>query len=123
MSRERKAPPREVDALAKQVEAAGGEVLAIYREPVGGHWQLFALLPLGRLEPTPFQRDRSRPHVERLRAAIKQLDRFVDPLVAVPAPGELGRFWVPNGGHRLAALEKLKAPSAPVILLPEPDAA
>ncbi len=123
MSGEREAMPRAVGALAEQVKAAGGEVLAAYREPVGGQWQLFALLPLDRLEPTPFQRDRSRPHVERLRTVIKRLGRFIDPLVAVPAPGERTRFWVPNGSHRLAALEKLGAPSAPVILLPEAEAA
>lgn len=117
MSRE--APPREVAALAEQVEAAGGQVLARYREPVGGHWQLFALVPLERLAPTPFQRDRSKPHVERLREVMRRLDRFVDPLVAVPAPGRPGHFWVPNGSHRLAALEKLKAEAAPVILIPE----
>jgi ParB family transcriptional regulator, chromosome partitioning protein len=116
-------PPRAVAALAERAEAAGGEVLASYREPVGGHWQLFALLPVERLEPTPFQRDRSRPHVERLRGVISRLDRFVDPIVAVEAPGEDGRYWVPNGSHRLAALEKLKARLAPVILLLEREAA
>ncbi len=115
--------PREVTAFADQVEADGGQVLAVYREPVGEHWQLFALLPLGRLEPTPFQRDRSKPHVERLHKVIKRLDRFIDPLVAVPAPGQSGRYWVPNGSHRLAALEKLRAKVAPVILLPEVEAA
>ncbi len=114
-------PPRGVTSLAEQVEADGGQVLAVYREPVGEHWQLFALLPLGRLEPTPFQRDRSKPHVERLYNVIKRLDRFIDPLVAVPAPGQGGRYWVPNGSHRLAALEKLRAKVAPVILLVEPE--
>jgi ParB family chromosome partitioning protein len=114
-------PPRGVTSLAEQVEADGGQVLAVYREPVGEHWQLFALLPLGRLEPTPFQRDRSKPHVERLHNVIKRLDRFIDPLVAVPAPGQGGRYWVPNGSHRLAALEKLRAKVAPVILLVEPE--
>jgi ParB family chromosome partitioning protein len=117
------AAPRAVAALAERVEAAGGEVLASYREPVGGHWQIFALLPVERLEPTPFQRDRSRPHVERLRNVIKRLDRFVDPIVAVEAPGEDGLYWVPNGSHRLAALEKLRVRLAPVILLAEREAA
>jgi ParB family chromosome partitioning protein len=119
----RESPPRAAAALAERVEAAGGRVLATYREPVGGCWHLFALLPVERLEPTPFQRDRSKPHVERLRAVIKRLDRFVDPLVAVEAPGDVGRFWVPNGSHRLAALEKLRVAMAPVIVLLEREAA
>ncbi len=115
-------PPRAVTDLAEQVSAGGGEVVGVYREPVGGHWHVFALVPLDRLEPTPFQRDRSKPHVERLRTVIARLERFVDPLVAVPAP-EPGRYWVPNGSHRLAALEKLRARRAPVILVPEIDTA
>ena len=32
-------------ALAEQVERDGGHALALYREPVGEHWQIFCLLP------------------------------------------------------------------------------
>lgn len=107
--------------LARELEEHGGHVLAIYAEPVGERWQLFGLLPLERVEPTPYQRDLSKPHVKRLQAVIKKLDRFIDPIVAVAqAPG---RYWTPNGHHRLAALQKLETKWVPAILIPEPKVA
>ncbi len=114
-------PPKEIDALAARVDADGGRVLAAYREPVGGHWQLFCLLPLGSVEPTPYQRDLSPAHAKRLTEVVKKLDRFVDPIVAVsPRPGV---YWTPNGHHRRTALAKLKADLVPAILVPEPELA
>jgi ParB family transcriptional regulator, chromosome partitioning protein len=114
-------PPRAVLAMAEQVETDGGTVLALYREPVGGHWQAFVLLPREKVEPTPYQRDLSPTHAKRLQDVIKKLDRFVDPIVAVsPRPGV---YWTPNGHHRLRALEKLKADVVPAILVPEPEVA
>jgi ParB family chromosome partitioning protein len=112
--------PAEVDRLAEQVASDGGTVLAAYREPVGGRWQLFALLPRPRVAPTPYQRDLSKAHGERLLKVIKKLDRFVDPVVAVRG-GE--GYWVPNGNHRRWALEKLKADFVPAILVPEAEVA
>ena len=112
-----KEPSKEVAALAVQVETDGGRVLAVYREPVGDHWQIFALLPRERVEPTPYQRDLSPTHAKRLTDVVKRLDRFVDPIVAVsPKPG---LYWTPNGHHRLTALAKLKAEWVPAILIPE----
>jgi ParB family chromosome partitioning protein len=114
-------PPSEAVGLAREVEGHGGHVLAIYAEPVGERWQLFSLLPLEQVEPTPYQRDLSKPHVERLKEVIKKLDRFIDPIVVVVhAPGS---YWTPNGHHRLAALRKLKAKWVPAILIPEPTVA
>ena len=51
--------------------------------PLGGHWQLLAGLPIDLVEPTPYQRDLSRPHVARLADAIDQLDRYLDPMIVV----------------------------------------
>jgi ParB family transcriptional regulator, chromosome partitioning protein len=114
-------PPRAVRDLADQVSADGGQVLARYREPVGGHWQLFCLLPREKVEPTPYQRDLSPTHAKRLQDVIKKLDRFVDPILVVsPRPGT---YWTPNGNHRLRALEKLKADTVPAILVPEAEVA
>src|SRR5262245_47216717 len=114
-------PPKPVRAAAQQVESDGGTVLALYREPVGGHWQAFVLLPREKVAPTPYQRDLSPTHAKRLQDVIKKLDRFVDPIVAVsPQPGV---YWTPNGHHRLRALEKLKADVVPAILVPEPEVA
>ena len=47
-------PPKPVVALAAQVEQDGGRVLAVYQEPLEHAWQLFALLPLARVVPTPY---------------------------------------------------------------------
>jgi ParB family chromosome partitioning protein len=111
--------PKPVGALAERVEDDGGHVLAIYREPLGDHWQIFCLLPLAKVEPTPYQRDLSPAHVKRLQNAVKKLDRFVDPIVVMsPRPGV---YWTPNGNHRRAILEKLKAKEVPAILIPEPE--
>jgi ParB family chromosome partitioning protein len=116
-----KEPPQPVVALADQVERDGGRALAIYQDPVGEHWQIFCLLPLERVEPTPYQRDISPAHVKRLTDVVKKLDRFVDPVVAVsPRPGQ---YWTPNGNHRRSVLVKLKAELIPAILVPEPQVA
>ncbi len=114
-------PPRAVVALAEQVERDGGHVLGCYQEPLKAGWQLFALLPLARVKPTPYQRDLSKPHVKRLQDVMKKIGRFVDPIVAVSSgPGE---YWTPNGNHRREALSKLKADFIPAIVIPELEVA
>ena len=114
-------PPAGVRQLAERVEADGGQAHAIYREPLGRHWQIFCSLPIDSVEPTPYQRDLSPTHVKRLQDVVKKLDRFVDPIVVVsPEPG---RYWTPNGHHRHTVLSKLKAKSIPAILVPEPEVA
>jgi ParB family chromosome partitioning protein len=112
------APKAALD-LAARVQDDGGHVLAMYREPVGDHWQIFCLLPLAKVEPSPYQRDLSPTHVKRLTEAVKKLDRFVDPVVALsPRPGV---YWTPNGNHRRTVLTKLKAEYLPAILVVEPE--
>src|SRR5262245_24942121 len=114
-------PPVSVSTLARSIQDDGGAVLATYRDPLGSHWQLFASLPLDRVEPTPFQRDLSEAHVARLASAIDRLDRYLDPVVAVPA-GD-GKYWSPNGYHRLGAMRELGAKSIVALLVPEPEVA
>jgi ParB family transcriptional regulator, chromosome partitioning protein len=114
-------PSKAAKALADQVQRDGGRVLAIYQEPVGDHWQVFCLLPREKVEASPYQRDISPTHVKRLAEAVKRLDRFVDPIVAVsPRPGV---YWTPNGNHRRTVLDKLKAVMVPAILVAEPEVA
>jgi ParB family chromosome partitioning protein len=114
-------PSRQVQALADQVERDGGTVLAIYQEPVGDHWQIFALLPMDKVEPTPYQRDLSPTHAKKLQEVVKKIDRFVDPVVVMsPRPGV---YWTPNGNHRRVVLGKLKAKVIPAILVPEAEVA
>ena len=115
------APSRQAQALATQVESDGGHVLALYQEPIGEHWQIFCLLPRDKVDASPYQRDLSPTHVKRLTEAVKKLDRFVDPILAVsPEPGV---YWTPNGNHRRTALQKLKAEYVPAILVAEREVA
>jgi ParB family transcriptional regulator, chromosome partitioning protein len=113
------APSKQAVALAEQIERDGGRALAIYREPIGDHWQIFCLLPMAKVEPTPYQRNLSPAHVKRLLAVVKKVDRFIDPIV-VTSP-RAGVYWTPNGNHRRAVMEKLKAGSVPAIAIPEHD--
>src|SRR4029453_3744032 len=105
--------------VGARVERDGGRVLALYQEPVGEHWQIFCLLPRGKCEASPYQRDLSPTHVKRLTESIKRLDRFVDPIVVISPPP--ARLWTPNGNHRRTVLDKLKADFIPAILVVEPQ--
>ena len=111
---------RAAAALAGEVQADGGVVLATYREPFGGTPVLFTALPVDRVEPTPFQRDPSLPHVKRLMDVIEKLGRFLDPIVVIR---QEGAYWTPNGNHRLQALRKLGARTVTALLVPDPEVA
>src|SRR5687768_3330122 len=62
----KESPPAEVAALERQIEADGGKSIGVYRDPLGGNWQIVAALPIEKVAPTPFQRDLSETHVGRL---------------------------------------------------------
>ncbi len=113
--------PAPMVTLAEQVTQDGGTVLATFRDPLGGHWQLLAALPLDLVEPTPYQRDLSPTHVARLADAIDRLGRFLDPVIAVRA--ESGKYWTPNGHHRLGALKSLGARAITALIVPEHEVA
>jgi ParB family transcriptional regulator, chromosome partitioning protein len=113
--------PEDVESLARMVRESGGGVVGSYRDPVGGHWLIIASLPIERVEPTPFQRDISAAHVERLTDVIGRMGRFLDPIIAVANPQ--GSFWTPNGHHRLAAMRALGARSILAVLVPEASVA
>ena len=110
----------ETRALTDRIVEDGGAVLGTYREPVGGTPAVFAALPIDRVEPTPYQRDPSQPHVKRLMNVIETLGRFLDPMIVVPA--EDG-YVTPNGNHRLQAMRKLGARSVIALVLPDRDVA
>jgi len=109
-----------VQRLAQAVEADGGVVLASYREPFGGTPVLLTALPLDKVEPTPFQRDPSLPHVKRLMNVVETLGRFLDPIIAIRQDNG---YWTPNGNHRLQALKKLGARTITALLVPDTDVA
>jgi len=108
------------DALAPLVERDGGAVLGSYRDPFGGKAVLIVSLPIDRVEPTPFQRDPSDPHVKRLMTVIETLGRFLDPVIVVRHDD---KYWTPNGNHRLQAMRRLGAKAVTALLIPEADVA
>src|SRR5499425_516196 len=97
------------------IERAGGCIVGSYKEPLGGHPVLIAVLPIDAVEPTPFQRDLSDAHHKRLADVINKTGRFLDPIIAVTAPN--GGFWTPNGRHRLAAMRRLGAKSIAALVV------
>jgi ParB family chromosome partitioning protein len=107
--------------LAERVEREGGSVIGAYRDPYGGHPLLLAVLPVSRVEPTPFQRDLSDVHHKRLAEVIAKTERFLDPIVAITAPNE--GFWTPNGRHRLEAMRRLGARAITALLVPDREVA
>ncbi len=111
----------ELGALAKAVREAGGAVIGAYREPFAGHPLLLATLPRGAIEPTPFQRDLSPTHAKRLAQKIEETGSFLDPIIGVR--GAEGRFWTPNGRHRLAAAKVLGMRQITALLSPDANLA
>src|SRR5438445_429723 len=110
----------DIDRLAAQVEEDGGAVVGRYRDPFGGTPLLLAALPVGRVEPTPYQRDASDAHVKRLMGVIETIGRFLDPIVVVREDGE---YFTPNGNHRLQALKKLGVKTVMALVVPDPQVA
>jgi ParB family chromosome partitioning protein len=108
------------EALAR-IEAEGGRVLGAYYDPLGKNPLIMAILPVGAVEPTPFQRDLSQTHHRKLADVIDRTGMFLDPIVAVTAP-EKG-FWTPNGNHRLQAMRRLGARAITALVVPKREVA
>jgi ParB family transcriptional regulator, chromosome partitioning protein len=104
-------------SLAALIREAGGAALGGYLEPLGGRPIMLASLPLAAVQPTPFQRDLSPTHAKRLAEKIDETGAFLDPLIVVR--GEEGRFWTPNGRHRLAAAKMLGLRQITALVSPE----
>ncbi|MGD2154673.1 MAG: ParB/RepB/Spo0J family partition protein [Gemmatimonadales bacterium] len=114
-------PPAKVERLAESIEDDGGSVLGTYKDPLGGSWQVLAGLPIDKVEPTPFQRDLSEAHTEKLATAIDKLGRFLDPVIAVRTAE--GKYWTPNGYHRLEAVRRLGGKSIVALVVPDEEVA
>jgi ParB family chromosome partitioning protein len=111
----------DVLAAKEAVEKAGGLITGQYLDPLGGQPLLLAVLPLDKVEPTPFQRDVSDSHHKRLADVLDKTGIFLDPIIAITAPKE--GFWTPNGGHRLAAMRRLGAKSITALVVPKREVA
>ena len=107
-------------SLAANIGENGGAVLGTYLEPFGGTPVILAALPIDQVEPTPYQRDPSEPHVKRLMNVIEKLGRFLDPIICV---AQDGGYLTPNGNHRLQAMRKLGAKSVVALVVPDAQVA
>lgn len=107
----------EAIATKEAIERAGGVVTGQYLDPIGGRQLLLAVLPIEKVEPTPFQRDVSDTHHKRLADVIDRTGMFLDPIIAITAPKD--GFWTPNGGHRLAAMRRLGAKAITALVVPQ----
>jgi len=107
--------------VIERIEAEGGHVLGAYYDPLGKNPLVLAILPIGGVEPTPFQRDLSPTHHRKLADVLDRTGIFLDPIIAVTAP-EKG-FWTPNGNHRLHAMRRLGARSITAIVVPKREIA
>jgi ParB family transcriptional regulator, chromosome partitioning protein len=114
-------PPASIEELTSTITDDGGVVIGTYKDPLGGNWQILAGLPIDQVEPTPYQRDLSEAHVKRLANAIDKLDRFLDPIIAVRSDD--GKYWSPNGYHRLGAMRQLGAKAIIALVVPEQEVA
>ena len=131
-----------VQPLEKVIASEGGLVVGRYKDPLGGHPLITAVLPIGSIEPTPFQRDLSDTHHKRLAEVIQKTGRFLDPVIAITAPkhapskkrGDAGphtegaqdggvAFWTPNGRHRLEAMRRLGAKAITALVVPTREVA
>jgi len=104
-----------------RVEGEGGIMLGCYSDPLGKNPLILAILPIDSIEPTPFQRDLSQTHHRRLADVIDRTGLFLDPVIAVTAPGK--GFWTPNGRHRLEAMRRLGARAITALVVPQREIA
>jgi ParB family transcriptional regulator, chromosome partitioning protein len=112
-----------ITKLEQKITEEGGAVVGRYKDPLGGHPMVLAILPIDKVEPTPFQRDLSDAHHKRLAEVIEKTGRYLDPVIAITAPEKVGGFWTPNGRHRLAAMQRLGAKSITALVVPTREVA
>ena len=109
--------PRE---LADAIAADGGKVLGMYRDPLGrplGGGRRAADRQ-GRADSVPARSQRgAREEAGRRDGAV---GRFLDPLIAVRSDG---RYWTPNGNHRLGAMTLMGMKAITALVLPEEEVA
>jgi ParB family chromosome partitioning protein len=113
--------PHAVQEISERIESEGGLVLGGYNDPLGRQPLVVAILPIDRIEPTPFQRDLSQAHHRKLADVLDRTGIFLDPVIAVTAPDK--GFWTPNGMHRLEAMRRLGAKAITALVVPRREIA
>ena len=109
------------EEVRERVVKEGGEIIGSYKDPLGGHALLACVLPIDKVEPTPFQRDLSDTHHRKLADVIDKTGIFLDPIICVTAP--VSGFWTPNGMHRLMGMRRLGAKSIVALVVPKREIA
>jgi ParB family chromosome partitioning protein len=107
--------------ISNRIQSEGGLVLGAYSDPLGKQPLVLAILPIDRIEPTPFQRDLSQAHHRKLADVLDRTGIFLDPVIAVSAPDK--GFWTPNGMHRLEAMRRLGAKAITALVVPKREIA
>jgi ParB family chromosome partitioning protein len=113
----------DAQAVAERIQNVGGHLLGSYQDPLGKQPVLVAILPIDSVEPTPFQRDLSQVHHRKLADVLDRTGMFLDPIIAVTAPGKDKGFWTPNGMHRLMAMRRLGARAITALVIPKREIA
>src|SRR5439155_17668171 len=109
------------ESARSRVETEGGMVLGCYSDPLGKNPLILAILPIDKIEPTPFQRDLSQVHHRKLADVIDRTGLFLDPVIAVSAPDK--GFWTPNGRNRIEAMRRLGARAITALVVPKREIA
>lgn len=109
------------EQVRERVVQEGGEIIGTYKDPLGGNALLACILPIDKVEPTPFQRDLSDTHHRKLADVIDKTGMFLDPIICVTAPQQ--GFWTPNGMHRLMGMRRLGAKSIVALVVPRREIA
>ena len=104
----------EIAPIVAALERTGGRAIAAYREPLTAKPLVVAMLAIATIEPTPFQRELSPTHAKRLAEKIEEVGAFLDPIIGVL--DDDGKFWTPNGRHRLAAARSLGLRAIPALV-------
>ena len=112
-------PPRR--RCRDAIREDGGSPLGTYRDPLGGHWQILAALPIDKVEPDAVPARPLRGARQAPDRVIDALGRFLDPIIAVRSPGRA--LLDAERQSPAAALRSLGARSIVALVLPEPEIA
>lgn len=105
--------------LEASIVADGGAVIGSYKDPLGGYPVILAALPIDKVKPTDYQRDRSETHTKKLANAMERVGRYLDPVIALRHAD--GLYYSPNGNHRLGAMTLLGAKTIVALVVPDAD--
>ena len=78
---EMRADPTQIEELIAEVEEDGGVPPGPFRDPLDGQWLLLTALPIEQVAPTPYQRDLSTAHLNRLTDVVDKVGLFLDPII------------------------------------------